>query len=39
VDSLFREAPMGWYWFGGYAIYRQEAIRRLESSSSIGVNT
>jgi N4-gp56 family major capsid protein len=39
VDSLFREAPMGWYWFGGYNIYRQDAIRRLESSSSIGVNT
>jgi N4-gp56 family major capsid protein len=39
VDSLFREAPMGWYWFGGYGVYRQEAIRRLESSSSIGLNT
>ena len=38
VDSLYREAPMGWYWFGGYAIYRQDAIRRLESSSSIGTN-
>lgn len=38
VDSLYREAPMGWYWFGGYAIYRQDAIRRLETSSSIGTN-
>jgi N4-gp56 family major capsid protein len=38
VDNLWREGPAGWYWFGGYAIYRQAAIRRLESSSSIGVN-
>jgi len=38
VDSLYREAPMGWYWFGAYGIYRQEAIRRLETSSSIGAN-
>lgn len=39
VDSLYREAPMGWYWYGGYSIYRQAALRRLETSSSIGVNT
>ena len=39
VDSLYREAPFGWYWFGGYGIFREEVIRRLESSSSIGVNT
>ena len=38
VDSLYREAPMGWYWFGAYGIHRQDAVRRLESSSSIGTN-
>ena len=38
VDSLYREAPFGWYWFGAYGIFRQEAIRRLETSSSIGAN-
>jgi N4-gp56 family major capsid protein len=39
VDSLYRESPMGWYWLGGYTLYRQAAVRRLESGSSIGVNT
>jgi hypothetical protein len=39
VDSLYRERPMGWYQLAGYSVYRQAAIRRLESSSSIGVNT
>lgn len=39
VDSLYREAPMGWYWFGAYGIYRQESVRRLETSSSIANNT
>ncbi len=38
VDSLWREKPLGWYWLGGYGIYRQEGIRRLETSSSIGAN-
>ena len=38
VDSLRRFVPMGWYWLGGYAIFRQTAIYAIESASSIGVN-
>jgi N4-gp56 family major capsid protein len=38
VDKLRRNVPMGWYWIGQYGIFRQAAIRRVESSSSIGVN-
>jgi len=29
---------MGWYWLGQYGIFRQAAIRRTESASSIGNN-
>ncbi len=38
VDKLRRNVPMGWYWIGAYGIFRQAAVRRIESSSSIGVN-
>jgi N4-gp56 family major capsid protein len=38
VDKLRRNVPLGWYWYGGYAIFRQAAIRNVESSSSIGSN-
>jgi N4-gp56 family major capsid protein len=38
VDKLLRFHSVGWYWNGGYAIFRQAAIRRVESSSSIGSN-
>lgn len=38
TDKLRRFHPVGWYWLGGYAIYRQAAVRRVESSSSIGTN-
>jgi N4-gp56 family major capsid protein len=38
VDKLLRFHSVGWYWNGGYAIFRQAAIRRVESSSSIGAN-
>ena len=38
TDSLRRFVPMGWYWLGGYAIFRQAALRRVESASSIGAN-
>lgn len=38
VDYLLRKSSIGWYWFGGYGIFRQAAIRRVESSSSIGAN-
>jgi N4-gp56 family major capsid protein len=36
VDKLRRQQPMGWYWLGGYNIFRQAAVRRLESATSIG---
>lgn len=38
VDKMMRFKPVSWYWLGGYAIFRQEAIRRVESASSIAVN-
>lgn len=38
VDILMRKHTVGWYWLGGYAIFRQAAVRRVESSSSIGSN-
>jgi N4-gp56 family major capsid protein len=38
VDKLLRFHSVGWYWNGGYAIFRQAAVRRVESSSSIGAN-
>lgn len=38
IDSLRRFVPMGWYWLGGYAIFRQAAIRRIECASSVGTN-
>jgi len=36
VDSLMRFNPMGWYWLGGYGIFREAAIRSINSSSSLG---
>lgn len=38
VDILLRKFTVGWYWLGGYARFREAAIRRVESSSSIGSN-
>ena len=38
VDSLYRQVPMGWYWFGAYKVFRQAALRRTECASSIGAN-
>jgi molybdopterin-binding protein len=35
VDRLMRQRPIGWYGVLGHAIYRQEALFRLETSSSI----
>lgn len=39
VDKLRRFVPMGWYWLGGYGRFREAALRRIESASSIGTNT
>lgn len=38
VDKLQRFVPIGWYQLVGYGIFRQEAIRAVETSSSAGVN-
>ncbi|MGA8330447.1 MAG: N4-gp56 family major capsid protein [Mycobacterium sp.] len=38
VDPLYRFAPIGWYWLGAYSIFRQAAVRRLETISSIANN-
>jgi N4-gp56 family major capsid protein len=35
TDKLMRLRPMGWYGVLGFALYRQEALYRLENGSSI----
>jgi purine-cytosine permease-like protein len=35
VDKLMRFRPMGWYGVLGFARYREEALYRLETGSSI----
>lgn len=35
TDHLRRFFPMGWLYHGGWAIYRQEALQQVRSSSSI----
>jgi N4-gp56 family major capsid protein len=39
VDVLSRFQPIGWYWLGGYARFREASLRRIESASSIGANS
>ena len=39
TDKLMRFRPMGWYWFGGYKIFRQESLWRIDSASSLGDNS
>ena len=39
TDCLRRFLPLGWYHLVGYAIFRQAALRRVESSSSIDDGT
>lgn len=39
VDALRRFEGMGWKHFVGYGVFRQASLRRIESSSSIGVNS
>lgn len=39
TDVLKRFQPVGWKHFVGYGVFRQEALRRIESSSSIGANS
>lgn len=35
TDKLGRFRPLGWYGMAGWALYRQEALIRIETSSSI----
>lgn len=35
TDSLRRTVPVGWYWLGAYGIFRQPALYRVESGSSL----
>jgi len=39
TDSLMRFQPVGWYWLGGYARFREASLRRIEACSSIGANS
>ena len=38
TDLLKRFRPVGWKHFVGYGVFRQAALRRIESASSIGAN-
>lgn len=38
TDTLRRLTPIGWYWLGGFARFREECIHRIETASSIGAN-
>lgn len=38
TDKLRRFVPMSWYWLGTYGRFREAALRRIESASSIGTN-
>jgi N4-gp56 family major capsid protein len=38
TDKLKRFQPIGWHWYGAYGVFRQAALRRVETSSSIGAN-
>jgi len=38
TDTLQRFQPVGWYWLGGYARFREASLRRIEAASSIGSN-
>jgi N4-gp56 family major capsid protein len=39
TDKLRRNVPLGWYWFGTFGIFRQTALQRTETASSIGNNS
>ncbi len=38
VDKLTRFQPLGWYGVAGWSIYRQAALIRAETASSVGAN-
>ena len=38
TDTLRRLVPVGWYWLGGFSIFREACLHRIETASSIGAN-
>lgn len=38
TDKLMRYRPLGWYGVAGWAIYRQEALIRVDTTSTIDFN-
>ena len=38
TDKLRRFHPVGWYWLGGFARFREASLFRYETASSIGDN-
>ena len=34
IDNLSRFRGIGWYWLGGFKVFRQEALTRIESTVS-----
>lgn len=38
TDKLRRFVPLGWYWLGTYGRFREAALRRVETASTIGTN-
>lgn len=38
TDNLRRFKGVGWYWLGGFARFREAALVRAETASSIGTN-
>jgi N4-gp56 family major capsid protein len=37
TDKLKRFQPVGWYWLGGYKVFRNESVREVITRSSLGV--
>lgn len=35
TDTFRRFVKIGWYWLGGYRIFRQESLMRIESGSDV----
>lgn len=38
ADRLNRQLPLGWHGFGGWKVFREEALTRIETNSSIANN-
>jgi hypothetical protein len=36
TDRLMRQRPIGWYGVLGHAVYRNDALYRIESASALG---